>query len=93
MTLNSAVNNSIQPLRDLLLIEPIAEQADSTLDLSMLDDKFPKRVRVLAKGPKVDESIHVNDLLLVSPFAGTTHRVDGQDVTFIKESDIRAAIE
>ena len=60
----------------------------------------PQMARVLAVGPgglidgkQVDMQIKVGDVILYNKYAGSDFKLDGDEVTILKQSDVLAIVE
>ena len=92
----------IKPLFDRIVIEPLEteEKTKSGIVLLAKDQEKPQMARVTAVGPgglvdgkDVTMVVKVGDKVLCSKYAGSEFKVDGKDVTILRQSDILAIVE
>ena len=92
----------IRPLFDRIVVEPVEaeEKTKSGIVLLAKDQEKPQMARVIAVGPggnvdgkDVVMEVKVGDKVLCSKYAGSEFKVDGKDVTFMRQSDVLAVIE
>ncbi|MBN1666712.1 MAG: co-chaperone GroES [Anaerolineales bacterium] len=94
---------SLKPLGDRLIVEPI-EQEEMTAGGIVLPDtakEKPQKGKVIAAGPgarndageRVTMDVAVGDVVLFAKYAGTEIKLDGKKVLVLRESDILAIIE
>ena len=92
----------IRPLFDRIVIEPVdtEEKTKSGIVLLAKDQEKPQMARVIAVGPggnvdgkDVVMEVKVGDKVLCSKYAGSEFKVDGKDVTIMRQSDVLAVIE
>ncbi len=86
----------IRPLFDRIVIEPI----DSGIVLLAKDQEKPQMAKVVAVGPggnvdgkDVVMELKVGDKVLYSKYAGSEFKIDGKDVTIMRQSDVLAVVE
>jgi chaperonin GroES len=97
---------NIKPLGDRVVIEPLEEEqatfAGGQLVLPDTAKEKPQQGKVLAVGPgRLDEDgdhipmqVQVDDTVVYAKYAGTPFKTkDGEDILFLKESDILAILE
>lgn len=94
---------NLKPLGDRLVIKPIEqeEQTSSGIFLPETAKEKPQQGRVEAAGPgarnekgeRVAMEVAVGDTVLYAKYAGTSIKVDGQEVLILKESDVLAIVE
>lgn len=93
----------LKPLGDRLVVKP-SEQDDQTTTGIFLPEtakEKPQQGTVEAAGPgtlndsgdRVAMEVKVGDTVLYAKYAGTSIKVDGDDVLILKESDILAIVE
>ena len=91
----------IKPLFDRIVVEAVdsEEKTKSGIVLLAKDQEKPQMARVLAVGPggKVDGNdivmqIAVGDVILYSKYAGSEFKIDGKEVTILRQSDVLAKI-
>ena len=92
----------IKPLFDRVVIEPIdaEEKTKSGIVLLAKDQEKPQMAAVVAVGPggfvdgkEVKMEVKVGDRVLCSKYAGSEFKVDGKEVTILRQSDILAVVE
>ena len=92
----------IKPLFDRVVIEPIdaEEKTKSGIFLLAKDQEKPQMAAVVAVGPggfvdgkEVKMEVKVGDRVLCSKYAGSEFKVDGKEVTILRQSDILAIVE
>ena len=92
----------IKPLFDRIVVEPVEaeEKTKSGIVLLAKDQEKPQMARVIAVGPggnvdgkDVVMEVKVGDKVLCSKYAGSEFKVDGKDVTIMRQSDVLAVIE
>ncbi len=93
---------NIKPLFDRIVVEPVEaeEKTKSGIVLLAKDQEKPQMARVIAVGPggnvdgkDVVMQVKVGDKVLCSKYAGSEFKVDGKDVTIMRQSDVLAVIE
>ena len=91
----------IKPLFDRIVVEPVEaeEKTKSGIVLLAKDQEKPQMARVVAVGPggnvdgkEVVMEGKVGDKVLCSKYAGSEFKVDGKDVTIMRQSDVLAII-
>ena len=92
----------IRPLFDRIVVEPVEaeEKTKSGIVLLAKDQEKPQMARVIAVGPggnvdgkDVVMEVKVGDKVLCSKYAGSEFKVDGKDVTIMRQSDVLAVID
>ena len=93
---------TIKPLFDRVVVEQIdnEETTKSGIVLPAKDQEKPQMALVVAVGPggnvdgkEVKMNVKVGDKVLCSKYAGTEFKVDGKEVTILRQSDILAIVE
>jgi chaperonin GroES len=97
---------NIKPLGDRVVIEPLEEDqatfAGGQLVLPDTAKEKPQQGKVLAVGPgrldddgkRIPLEVKVGDTVVYAKYAGTSFKTkDGDDILFLKESDILAVLE
>ena len=76
------------------------EKTKSGIVLLAKDQEKPQMAKVIAVGPggnvdgkDVKMEIKVGDKVLYSKYAGSEFKIDGKDVTIMRQSDVLAVIE
>ena len=93
---------TIKPLFDKIVIESIEseEMTASGIVLPGNAKEKPEQARVIAVGPggvidgkEVVMQIKVGDIILFNKYAGNDFKLDGKEVTILRQSDVLAIIE
>lgn len=93
---------TIKPLFDRVVVEMIdnEETTKSGIVLLAKDQEKPQMARVVAVGPggavdgkEVVMNVKIGDKVLCSKYAGTEFKIDGKEVTILRQSDILAIVE
>lgn len=93
---------AIKPLFDRVVVEQInnEETTKSGIVLLAKDQEKPQMAVVVAVGPggnvdgkDVTMSVKVGDKILCSKYAGTEFKIDGKEVTILRQGDILAVVE
>ena len=92
----------IKPLADRVVIKLVEEEETTKggLILPGTAKEKPQVAEVLAVGPggnvdgkEVEMIVKVGDKVLTSKYAGTEVKVDGEECTIVRQSDILAIVE
>lgn len=92
----------IKPLFDRIVVEPVEaeEKTKSGIVLLAKDQEKPQMARVIAVGPggmvdgkEIVMQLKIGDKVLCSKYAGSEFKVDGKDVTIMRQSDVLAVID
>ncbi len=92
----------IRPLFDKVVIEPIEaeERTKSGIILPTAAQEKQQMAKVIAVGPggmvdgkDVQMQVKVGDKILYSKYSGSEFKLDGKDVTILRQSDILAIVE
>ena len=92
----------IKPLADRVVIKLVDEEEPTQggLLLSGSAKEKPQVAEVLAVGPggnvdgkEIEMIVKVGDKVLTSKYAGTEVKVDGEECTIVRQSDILAVVE
>ena len=92
----------IKPLADRVVIKMVEEEETTKggLILTGSTNEKPQVAEVLAVGPggnvdgkEVEMIVKVGDKVLTSKYAGTEVKVDGEECTIVRQSDILAIVE
>ena len=92
----------IKPLFDRIVIKAVdaEEKTKSGIVLLAKDQEKPQMAEVIAVGPggvvdgkEVVMQIKVGDKVLYSKYAGSEFKIDGQEVTIMRQSDVLAIVE
>ena len=93
---------TIKPLFDKVVIKKVEaeEQTQSGIILTNAAKEKPDMAEVLAVGPggtpegkDLKMEVRVGDIVLCAKYSGTDVKVDGQEVTIVRQADILAIIE
>lgn len=93
---------SIKPLLDRVVLkaEEAEEKTKSGIILSSSAQEKPQFATVVAVGPggvvdgnEVKMFVNVGDKVIASKYAGTDVKIDGEEYTIVRQSDILATIE
>ncbi|MEE0059526.1 MAG: co-chaperone GroES [Acutalibacteraceae bacterium] len=93
---------TIKPLLDRVVLK--AQQAEETtksgIVLATSAQEKPQFANVVAVGPggvvdgkEVTMYVNVGDKVITNQYAGTTVKLDGQEYTIVRQSDILAVVE
>lgn len=92
----------IKPLFDRVVVEAVnsEETTKSGIVLLAKDQEKPQMARVIAVGPggnvdgtEVKMQLKVGDKILYSKYAGSEFKIEGREVTIIRQNDVLAIIE
>ncbi len=92
----------IKPLFDRVVVESIEaeEKTASGIVLLAKDKEKPQMARVIAVGPggvidgkEIKMQLKVGDKVLCSKYAGSEFKLDGKEVTILRQSDVLAIVE
>ncbi len=92
----------IKPLADRVVIKTVEaeETTKSGIILTASAKEKPQVAQVLAVGPggmvdgkNVEMIVKVGDKVLTSKYSGTEVKVDGEECTIVRQSDILAIVE
>ncbi|MBP5467051.1 MAG: co-chaperone GroES [Clostridia bacterium] len=93
---------NIRPLFDKVVVESVdsAEKTKSGFILPSASQEKQQMAKIVAIGPggnvdgkEIVMQVKVGDTVLYSKYAGTEVKVDGKELTVIRQSDILAIIE
>lgn len=92
----------IKPLFDRIVIESMnsEDKTKSGIVLLAKDQEKPQMAKVIAVGPgglidgkDIVMQLKVGDKILYSKYAGSEFKIDGKDVTIMRQSDVLAIVE
>ncbi|MCL1945276.1 MAG: co-chaperone GroES [Firmicutes bacterium] len=92
----------IKPLFDRIVIQAMdtEEKTKSGIVLPTTAQEKPQIAKVLAVGPggnidgkEVKMEVKVGDKILYSKYAGSEFKIDGKEVTIMRQSDVLAIVE
>ena len=93
---------TIKPLLDrvVLKVEEAEEKTKSGIIVSSAAQEKPQFASVVAVGPggvvdgnEVKMYLNVGDKVIASKYAGTQVKIDGEEFTIVRQSDILATVE
>ena len=93
---------TIKPLFDRIVIEKVEEKATAFGGIVLPDSakEKPQMAVVIAVGPggvidgkEVVMQIKVGDKILYSKYAGSDFKIDGKELTVLRQSDVLAVVE
>jgi len=91
----------IVPLFDRVVVEAtdVEEKTKSGIVLLAKDQEKPQMAKVVAAGPgglvdgkDIAMQVKVGDVVLYSRYAGSEFKIDGKEVTIMRQSDILAIV-
>lgn len=92
---------TIKPLFDKIVVEAVESQEKTAGGLFLPDSakEKPQSAKVLAVGPggmvdgkQVTMQVKVGDIILYNKYAGSDFKLDGKEVTILKQSDVLAIV-
>ena len=92
----------VKPLFDKVVVESLemAEKTASGLFLPTASQEKQQMAKIVAVGPggvidgkEIVMQVKVGDKVLYSKYAGSEFKVDGKELTIIRQSDILAVVE
>ena len=92
----------LKPLADRVIIKMVEaeETTKSGIILTAAAKEKPEVAEVLAVGPggtvdgkEVVMTVKVGDKVITSKYAGTQVKIDGEELTIVKQNDILAVVE
>ncbi len=92
---------TIKPLFDKIVVEAVESQEKTAGGLFLPDSakEKPQSAKVLAVGPggmvdgkEVTMQVKVGDIILYNKYAGSDFKLDGKEVTILKQSDVLAIV-
>ena len=93
---------TIKPLFDRVVVEQIDNEETTKSGIVRLakEQEKPQMAKVVAVGPggvidgkEVVMNVKVGDKVLCSKYAGSEFKIDGKEVTILRQSDILAIVE
>ncbi|MCL2062196.1 MAG: co-chaperone GroES [Firmicutes bacterium] len=91
----------ITPLFDRVVVEAadVEEKTKSGIVLLAKDQEKPQMAKVLSVGPggmvdgkEVKMQVKAGDMVLYSKYAGSEFKIDGKEVTILRQNDILAIV-
>ena len=95
-------STTFRPLHDRVVVRRVESEAKTKGGIIIPDTakEKPQVAEVLAVGPggnvdgkEVEMIVKVGDKVLTSKYAGTEVKVDGEECTIVRQSDILAIVE
>ena len=92
---------TIKPLFDKIVVVAVESEEKTAGGLFLPDSakEKPQSAKVLAVGPggtvdgkEVTMQVKVGDVILYNKYAGSDFKLDGKEVTILKQSDVLAVI-
>ncbi len=92
----------IKPLFDRIVIQQVETETKTSSGLVLPESaqEKPQMAKVLAVGPggtidgkEIVMQIKVGDTVLYNKYAGSDFKLDGEEVTILKQSDVLAIVE
>jgi len=89
---------SIKPLADRVVIKMLEKEETTTSGIVLPNSakEKPQVAEIVAVGPGTSEvkmEVKVGDKVLISKYAGTEVKVDNQEFTILKQSDVLAIVD
>ena len=94
---------NLKPLGDRIVVKPSEqeEQTSTGIFLPETAKEKPQQGKVEAAGPgarkengdRAEMEVKVGDTVLYAKYAGTSIKLDGQEVLILKETDVLAIVE
>lgn len=93
---------TIRPLADRVVVKPseVEETTKSGIILAASAQEKPQFVEIVAVGPggdvdgkNVEMYVKVGDRVIIGKYSGTEVKLDKQEYTIVRQSDILAVIE
>ncbi|MBQ5764961.1 MAG: co-chaperone GroES [Clostridia bacterium] len=93
---------TIKPLADRVVLKQVAaeETTKSGIILTAAAKEKPQMAEVVAVGPggmvdgnEVKMYVNVGDKVIIAKYAGTEVKLDGEEYSIVRQSDILATIE
>jgi len=92
----------IVPLFDRVVVEAVEQEEKTKSGIVLLakDQEKPQMARIIAAGPggvvdgkDVVMQVKSGDVVLYSKYAGSEFKIDGKEVTIMRQSDILAIVK
>ena len=93
---------TIRPLADRVVVKPVEveETTSSGIILSASSQEKPQIAEVIAVGPggvvdakEVEMYVKVGDKVITGKYSGTQVKVDGEELTIVRQDDILAVVD
>ena len=89
----------LKPLADRVIVK-LVEAEETTIILTGAAKEKPEVAEVIAVGPggmvdgkEVVMTVKVGDKVITSKYSGTQVKLDGEEVTIVRQNDILAVVE
>jgi chaperonin GroES len=92
----------VKPLGDRVVIKMVEAEETTSSGIILVDSakEKPQVAEVIAVGPggmvdgkEVKMELNVGDKVLISKYAGSQFKLDGEEVTILRQSDVLAVVE
>ncbi len=92
----------IKPLFDRIVIKKAEEKMTTAIGIVLPDSakEKPQMAEVIAVGPggmvdgkEIAMQVKVGDKILYSKYAGSDFKIDGEELTVLRQSDVLAIVE
>ena len=92
----------IKPLFDRIVIKKAEEKMTTAIGIVLPDSakEKPQMAEVIAVGPggmvdgkEIAMQVKVGDKILYSKYAGSDFKIDGEELTVLRQSDVLALVE
>ena len=92
----------IRPLFDRIVIKQVEEKLTTASGIVLPDSakEKPQMAEVIAVGPggmvegkEIAMQVKVGDKILYSKYAGSDFKIDGEELTVLRQSDVLAVVE
>ena len=85
----------IRPLFDRVVIEPIDAEEKTASGIVLPDGTHDISFEIggVVDGKEIKMEVKVGDKVLCSKYAGSEFKVDGKEVTILRQSDILAVVD
>ena len=92
----------VKPLGDRVVIKMVEAEETTSSGIILVDSakEKPQVAEVIAVGPggmvdgkEVKIELKVGDKVLISKYAGSQFKLDGEEVTILRQSDVLAVVE
>ena len=92
----------IRPLFDRIVIKQVEEKLTTASGIVLPDSakEKPQMAEVIAVGPggivdgkEIVMQVKVGDTVLYSKYAGSDFKIDGEELTVLRQSDVLAVVE
>jgi len=93
---------NVKPLGDRVVIKMVEAEETTTSGIILVDSakEKPQIAEVLAVGPggmidgnEVKMELKVGDRVLIAKYAGSQFKLDGEEVTILRQSEVLAIVE